>query len=241
MTASYISTISLLFSQFPNPASRKYGISEIDLDNDTLKKLYSYPIYDQNDSNNVGQTEAQITSLLTDDKNHILTLYAEQNVPGNRYLIHITAIDSIYNIKWQKFVVSLSSVITPYTMTRLPNNGVAVVGVEVINMQVMKPLIFSLDSTGNLAPLNLTHQNPKNMLSLTVYPNPAKKFVDFHFDNLISGFIQILNSNGQTVITKPISYPDTKVDLGLLSPGVYIYNIISNSEKLLSNSILKID
>ena len=221
-------------------ATRNYGILKTSTQDDTLFSHTTYPIYDQHDSNLVSQSLAINKNFIKHDSNHFSTIFYEFNLYANRFLIHVSSLDSQMNLRWQKFIVRANSRGAAFTACTLPNNGIAVAGVEYINAPPydVKPLIFSLDSTGNLAPSS-TSQVSKGTISLTVFPNPAAQQLNFKFDNQIKGTIKIQNLEGKTLQTQAINYPNTNINLHNLPSGVYIYTISSETEIILSNQFIK--
>lgn len=239
---SYISPTSLNFKHSNAILDKRgtFGILKMDLDNDTIYSIHEYPVFNKNDSTENAQIIEAFTNIVFTDKNHIVMIGQDQKVVDNRYVLHIDAIDSNLNIKWQKFILKFDTVLVPRTISLLPNNGVVVTGLEISIPfpYIFKPLIFSLDSTGNLAPTS-TSQISKGTISLTVFPNPAAQQLNFKFDNQIKGTIKIQNLEGKTIQTQAINYPNTNINLHNLPSGVYIYTISSENEIILSNQFIK--
>ncbi|MBN2613710.1 MAG: putative Ig domain-containing protein [Bacteroidales bacterium] len=60
----------------------------------------------------------------------------------------------------------------------------------------------------------------------SVYPNPASDFISFELNKEFPVQIEILDLNGNIVLSKPSEDNGTKVDISHLSDGVYFYRLL---------------
>nr|MBP9550277.1 T9SS type A sorting domain-containing protein [Chitinophagales bacterium] len=80
--------------------------------------------------------------------------------------------------------------------------------------------------------------NEKN--AIQIYPNPANEYIIISGDIKSNDIIKIYSADGRVVLHKKINTTNTKVDISMLPPGVYVIQIsedgwVKYSEKLFIN------
>ncbi len=84
----------------------------------------------------------------------------------------------------------------------------------------------------NQVTLGTLSVNDLSKNNIIVYPNPAKNFVSFAWDNdVVATSVELYNTLGQKVMTVSASEASL-VDLNGLNSGMYIYRVMNNSEVL---------
>ncbi|MBK8681272.1 MAG: T9SS type A sorting domain-containing protein [Bacteroidetes bacterium] len=72
---------------------------------------------------------------------------------------------------------------------------------------------------------------------MQIYPNPANEYIIISGDIKSNDIIKIYSADGRVVLHKKINTTNTKVDISMLPPGVYVIQIsedgwVKYSEKL---------
>ena len=65
-------------------------------------------------------------------------------------------------------------------------------------------------------------------VAINIYPNPSRDVISLELNNISTSslFIDILNSEGKKIKTKiPVNRQDDKIDIRVLSKGVYILTV----------------
>lgn len=76
-------------------------------------------------------------------------------------------------------------------------------------------------------------------LNLSVYPNPTNDYLNFSFDQNIES-IYFYNEKGMLVLkVEEINSKSTIVDINDFNKGVYFYDVISSSGKVIKNTFVK--
>lgn len=75
---------------------------------------------------------------------------------------------------------------------------------------------------------------------ITVYPNPARNFVNISANGIANGFVHIYSTTGKVVAQKAIANGTSKVNVNNLDNGVYIYTIQNSQGEILKTSKLVI-
>lgn len=79
-----------------------------------------------------------------------------------------------------------------------------------------------------------------NNISINIYPNPAKNFINIILqDNIKSTNLEIINENGQILITKLNISNKTTIDLSNFSKGIYFIKLINKNNTILKKVIIQ--
>lgn len=99
-------------------------------------------------------------------------------------------------------------------------------------------IIFKMDQFGNL--LTSTDDLEYELNKINVFPNPTTDFL--YFQNAIANKqrqIVIYAYDGKEVLTQMISTTETQVDVKKLSPGIYVYGVFEEGEKIQDGKFVK--
>jgi len=82
-------------------------------------------------------------------------------------------------------------------------------------------------------------ENQTAINHLDIYPNPTQSSITIELSTQpsINTSLTISNTNGQQLITQPITKPKTEIDLANLPPGIYIVKVWSDKEVMVQKVI----
>ena len=89
--------------------------------------------------------------------------------------------------------------------------------------------IVKVDTNGLIT---WTQEIPINKSATTVYPNPGKNKLNIKTSNKYSDF-ELINLNGQVVITKMLDDDFSIINTESLKSGVYFYRLFDKNNKTL--------
>lgn len=99
-------------------------------------------------------------------------------------------------------------------------------------------VIFKMDIFGNL--LTSTADFEYALNTINVFPNPTTDFL--YFQNAIINKqrqVVIYAYDGKEVLTQMITAPETQVDVKKLIPGIYVYGVFEDGEKIQDGKFIK--
>ena len=106
---------------------------------------------------------------------------------------------------------------------------------------VLLALLFALTLS-----LGIKAQEPKNPIQMTVYPNPAKSYVEVTSTNveITLDKITLVDMTGSVIDIKPMSDLDEinntlRIDLTRLYPGMYLISITNGDQVATRKFIIK--
>ena len=93
--------------------------------------------------------------------------------------------------------------------------------------------------------LNLGISNNFNItfdFKITIYPNPVEDLCRIAFHNYIpnNAYVNIIDSQGRSLVKHKLNSRDQVIDLTMLVNGVYFYEIIDSGNKIKSGKLIKI-
>jgi len=133
-------------------------------------------------------------------------------------------------IIWQKFFKGEVNYV-PYKLMTTPDNGVLIFSAKydwndpIPNQRDVH--ILKIDSDGNYVPVGM-EEPLLNKNQILVYPNPAKKHMNFTFGLYSDLTIDIFDIHGRKVFSEFFAHSPV-VDLSSFTSGVYIYTITSDN------------
>ena len=74
---------------------------------------------------------------------------------------------------------------------------------------------------------------------LELHPNPTNNTINIAFDYSIKGTMVLFDIFGKAVLSKDVSSDKTMIDVGNLSNGVYILQVVTNDKIMGSKKIIK--
>ncbi len=85
----------------------------------------------------------------------------------------------------------------------------------------------------NELPVDKRFELVQDKIVESVFPNPAKDFIEIDFNKLDSYVVQLINSTGKIVATQKIKDLNLSIPLSEYKTGFYILRIYSPNENLM--------
>lgn len=101
--------------------------------------------------------------------------------------------------------------------------------------------VLKVDSTGNLNTVGLNDSQKIDPLNYSIYPNPATNHFTIKQYNVLDDYeLKLMSINGQLIKSTQLkSQTEQEINIEDLTPGIYIYQLISSSGKLSSGKLIK--
>jgi hypothetical protein len=109
------------------------------------------------------------------------------------------------------------------------DNGVYVLILNINSDNFIKKIIKT-DSINYIFEISETN-------NFTIYPNPAKDYVNIKFTDNSAKTISIINQTGQVVYNKQCSETETKIKINCFKSGIY-FIIVKNKNKIETNKFI---
>ena len=123
-----------------------------------------------------------------------------------------------------------------------PPAGPLYYAIEIINEEGCSPVRDdNFDrSRSNIQYNGLVGVEDVSVQGISIYPNPASDFLDIQIDvSNPDASISIYNIQGKAMISQSLLGVNTKIDISVLNPGVYIMRIKLNQDLLIRKLVVK--
>ncbi len=161
--------------------------------------------------------------------------------PSNGLLI--VKIDSNLNTLWKKHLACTAATMRLMNMLPTDDGGVLILYTEQASLtgaQLQNSKLVKIGSNGEVTSIfEFTIPIPK--ITIELFPNPASTYIELKLktqnQNIIS--LRIIDINGKEILQKQVNSPKTKLDISILSDGVYIMEGVTSKGNRISAKFVK--
>ena len=160
------------------------------------------------------------------------TLFSTNN------LFILANLDSLLNIKWQKFIyTNENNGFVPNVIKATSDGGCLISGLETTSNNVIN-FILKVDSLGNI-PTSIKNSTIQ-VKELIIYPNPSKSSLNIRTTvQRIGGEFKMYDISGIQVLQQKITESVTQINTNNLPTGAYIYKYIHKNKVIESGKWIK--
>lgn len=145
--------------------------------------------------------------------------------------ILLNKVDSNFNIVWKKYYGG-DAYYNPFDIIATPDGGCIITGFRYDHLtQNQETDVFVLKVDNNGLITNIKENQGIKSYNAILYPNPATTIINIRVvENYQNSKISISDISGKQIMFEQIEGTAKQLNIANLKPGVYLYNIINNSE-----------
>jgi hypothetical protein len=148
----------------------------------------------------------------------------------NKSYFMVGKMDSHLNLQWEKYYGG-DMYYSLWSILATNDHGCLLLGTsfDYLSQNIERDImVIKVDSTGSSLPNGII--NREQIHSVILYPNPGQEYLIIKSGPQLAGFdFELYSPYGQFVISRKIYNDHAKINTQPLSPGIYFYRIVKNS------------